>query len=183
MPMKRTSLAPWLALALLMACAGPAAAQDFAAAGKRFAAAQQAFAKGQFAVAAAEYQASYDISRDPSVLANIGESWDKAGDPRKAVEAYRKYVGEAPRAADRPKVETRIRELETKHGIPAPTPAPIQPPLPPNPGPAAAAAPAPPPRVARTSAVAPVERAPENERWNRPAELRSPRRPEPRSTP
>ena len=140
-----------LALALLLLGAGAGRAQDFASAGKHFAAAQQAFAKGQFATAAGEFQQSYDSSRDAGVLQNIGESWDKAGDPRRAVDAYRRYVAELPRAKDRDKVETRIHELEAKHGIPAPAPEPIKPPPAPHLGkaapptaPAAPAVPAPP---------------------------------------
>ena len=158
-----------LVLALLLAVAGAAHAQDKVAAGKRFSAGQQAFTKGDYARAAAEFQASYDISKDPVVLENIGESWDKAGDPGKAVDAYRRYVAEVPRAADRGKVETRIHELEVKHGIPPVAPEPITPPPAPRvggdatqggPAPAPAAAPAtdgapatpPPPASAETPA-------------------------------
>src|SRR5262245_14385332 len=100
-----------LALALLVALlgtAGTAAAQAPAGAGKQFSAGQKDFAKGRYffrkgkyALAAAEFQAAYDLGKDPAVLENIGESWDKAGDAQKAVDAYRRYVAEAPRAADR----------------------------------------------------------------------------------
>src|SRR5262245_44262035 len=117
-----------LVLALLVALVGTAQAQDTAAAGKRFSAGKKAYAKGNYALAAAEVQASYDVGKDPTVLETIGEAWDKAGNPKKAVDAYRRYVAELPRAADRGEVETRIHELEVKYGIPPVVPEPITPP-------------------------------------------------------
>ena len=87
-------------------------AQDYAAAGQHFAAAQDAFAQGQYKRAAEEYQASYDIAKDPALLFNIGESWQRAGDGPKALAAYRAYLKEQPAAPDRATVDKRVAELE-----------------------------------------------------------------------
>lgn len=101
--------------------AGPAAAQDFAAAGEHFAAAQEAFAKQDFTRAATEYQATYNITKDPALLYNIGESWQRAGDGPKAVAAYRSYLKDQPTATDRAEAERRIASIEAAlSGKPAP---------------------------------------------------------------
>src|SRR5207244_12795144 len=89
---------------------GAALAQDFAAAGRHFAAAQEAFGQSKFAQAAQEYQAAYDITHDPVLLFNIGESWQRAGDGPKALRSHRAYLAAQPTASDRPEVERRLKE-------------------------------------------------------------------------
>lgn len=88
-------------------------AQDFAAAGQHFASAQDAFAQGQFELAAKEFQIAYDITRDPAMLLNIGESWQRAGNGKKALEGYRAYLAAQPQAPDRAEVEGRIQAIES----------------------------------------------------------------------
>ncbi|HRI18960.1 MAG TPA: hypothetical protein PL196_10590, partial [Burkholderiaceae bacterium] len=87
--------------------------QDFAAAGQHFASAQDAFAQGQFELAAKEFQIAYDITRDPAMLLNIGESWQRAGNGKKALEGYRAYLAAQPQAPDRAEVEGRIQAIES----------------------------------------------------------------------
>lgn len=106
---------------------GTARAQDFAAAGQRFATAQEAFAKGDFGKAAREFQAAYDITQDPSLLFNIGESWQRAGDNGKALSSYRAYLKAQPDATDRAEVEKRIKALEEAGVAAAPAGAPAPP--------------------------------------------------------
>lgn len=113
----------WLGLALLLGgIVSPRTArcQDFAAAGAHFAAAQDAFAQGQFKQAAAEYQAAYDITRDPALLSSIGESYQRASDYRRAAENYRAYLKEVPQATDRAEIERRLRELDAALAAPPP---------------------------------------------------------------
>jgi tetratricopeptide (TPR) repeat protein len=99
--------------------------QDFAAAGQHFASAQDAFAQGQFELAAKEFQAAYDITRDPAMLLNIGESWQRAGNGKKALEGYQAYLVAQPQAPDRAEVEGRIKAIEAALAGPSPgTPAP-----------------------------------------------------------
>src|SRR5215470_7450148 len=82
-----------------------AEAQDFETAAKHFGAAQDAFGKQHFHAAAAEFQLAYDITKDPVLLYNIGEAWQKAGEGKRAAAAYRAYLKERPGAQDRLDVE------------------------------------------------------------------------------
>ena len=106
-----------LALAMTL---GTARANDSETASKLLKEGQAAFKKKSYAKATSDFKASYEISRDPAVLHQIGESLDKDGKPAEAVDYYRKYVSEAPRAANRKEVESRIEALMKKHNLPAP---------------------------------------------------------------
>ena len=108
-------LLPMMILGVLLAGTGwpsRAGAQDFAAAGQHFSSAQELFAQGKFAAAAAEYQAAYNITRDPALLLNIGESWQRASEGKKAVAAYRAFVAESPQAPERAEIDERIKSIE-----------------------------------------------------------------------
>jgi hypothetical protein len=105
-----------LSLALVLATASTARAQDFEAAGKHFSAAQDAFGKKHYKAAAGEFEAAYAISKDPVLYFNIGESWEKAGDGPKAIAGYRSYLASQSDAQDKGEVEHRIRAIEAKHG-------------------------------------------------------------------
>ncbi|HEX4459642.1 MAG TPA: hypothetical protein VIA18_16800 [Polyangia bacterium] len=104
-----------LVLATVASFAADAHAQDFEAAGKHFSAAQEAFGARKFKTAASEFEAAYAISKDPVLLFNIGESYEKAGDGVKAIASYRQYLKDQPQAADKPDVQKRIRAIEAKH--------------------------------------------------------------------
>src|SRR5438552_14407485 len=95
-------------LALSLGAARVGHAQNFQAAAKHFTEAQTAFKTGHFHTAADGFKAAYDITRDPVLLFNIGESYEKAHLWSKAVQYYRQYVAESPRAADRAAVERKI---------------------------------------------------------------------------
>ena len=112
--------------------------QDFAAAGQHFSSAQDAFAQGKYEQAAKEFQAAYDITHDSSMLVNIGESWQRAGDGKKALVGYRAYLAVQPQAPDRSEIEGRIQAIatalaEAAPGSPAGAPAPGTSPTPPAP--------------------------------------------------
>jgi tetratricopeptide (TPR) repeat protein len=108
------------AVASVTVAAGPARAQDFAAAGAHAAAGQDAFSAGRFELAAKEFQAAFDITKDPSLLISIGESWQRAGDGPKALAAYRSYVAVQPQATDRAEIDSRIKAIEAALGPAAP---------------------------------------------------------------
>jgi hypothetical protein len=91
-----------------------AEAQDFETAAKHFGAAQDAFSKQHFHAAAAEFQLAYEITKDPVLLYNIGEAWQKAGEGKKAVASYKSYLNAQPNAQDRPDVLKRIKLIESK---------------------------------------------------------------------
>jgi hypothetical protein len=151
-----------LVLALLLLAIAPTAhAQDFDAAGKHFGAAQEAFGKQHFKVAAGEFEAAYAITKDPVLLYNIGESWEKAGDGKKAASSYRAYLKAQPNASDKAEVQKRLKAIEAKNyklasqsaagdepEVAQATPAPA-------PAPAPEAAPAPAPAPAETTTMAP----------------------------
>lgn len=165
-------------------------AQDFDAAAKHFASAQEAFAREHFKTAAVEFQRAYDITKDPILLFNIGESWQKAGDGKKAVQAYKDYIRLQPVAQDKDQVAKRIKAIEAKRyrlvdqsapgDVPpaeiaqAPTPPPAPEPAPAPPAPAPEPAPA-----APAPAAAPVAPAPEPP----PQEPTTPSDPEPTPAP
>jgi hypothetical protein len=76
-----------------------------------FSAGLAAFDAGDAAAAQREWQAGYAIAHDPAFLVRIGEAQEKAGAPSQAVESYRRYLREAPDAADRADIEQRIARL------------------------------------------------------------------------
>src|SRR5438045_3039788 len=109
-PMTRLIAAVVVSLGLTSA----ARAQDFEAAGKHFSAAQDAFGKKHFKTAAGEFEAAYAITKDPVLLFNIGESWEKAGDGKKAVQSYKDYLAANAEAQDKAEVDKRIKAIEAK---------------------------------------------------------------------
>lgn len=129
------SLAVCLAGALQLP-ASSAWAQDYAAAGQHFDAAQEAFSAGKFELAAREYQAAFDITKETTLLASIGESWQRAGNAAKSLTAYKAYLQAAPQAPDRAAIEERIKAIEDAQKPPtapaqastAPAQAPTAPP-------------------------------------------------------
>jgi hypothetical protein len=98
----------------LVALSATAWAQDFEAAGKHFSAAQEAFGARHYKTAATEFQAAYQITKDPVLLYNVGESWEKAGDGHQAVASYKAYLKEQPAAQDKAEVQKRIKAIEAK---------------------------------------------------------------------
>lgn len=148
----------------------PAArAQDFEKAGKFFAAAQESFGKKHYTSAATLFQGAYDITKDPILLYNIGESWEKAGEAKKATSAYDAYLKAQPKAADRADVLKRVKAIKSKkqklpnQSDPGDNPKaalaalepPPTPPAPPTPPPAPPEPAAPPPQ-AKTELVKPT---------------------------
>ncbi|MSP59931.1 MAG: hypothetical protein EXR72_06250 [Myxococcales bacterium] len=148
-------------LATGIGLAAPALAQDYEAAGRHFTAGQEAFSRGQYNRAADEFEAAYQITKDPVLLYNIGEANERGGNGRAAVRSYRGYLTDAPQAADRVDVERKIAGLEDKYGLRPPPPVPLIAPPPRAPAPPLVVAPvAPPPVPAPVSPVPPAPPAP-----------------------
>ena len=95
-----------------------AAAPDYDLAGKQFAAGQESFAAKRFHVAALHFSTAYDITRDPALLFNVGESYENAGEAARARDSYRAYLAQKPTAQDRTDVEQRIARLDDKKAAP-----------------------------------------------------------------
>src|SRR3954468_1525206 len=99
---------------VLVGLCATAWAQDFEAAGKHFSAAQEAFGARHYKAAATEFEAAYAITKDPVLLYNVAESWEKAGDGHKAVATYKAYLKAQPNAGDKAEVNRRITAITAK---------------------------------------------------------------------
>jgi len=66
----------------------------------------------RYAEAAKEYEAAYEAKPDPVFLFDIGQAWRLAGEPEKALGAYRSYLRRIVKAPNHDKVEALIGELE-----------------------------------------------------------------------
>jgi hypothetical protein len=132
-----------------------------------FAEGLRAFDAGDGRAAETAWKQGYSLRRDPAFLVRIGEAQEKAGAPQEAAESYRRYLREAPDAADRAEIEQRLIRLTPglpatgpgsqsktanpdQGSIPSPTPTPT-PALPENQWPAKA-----PPGVVPAAAVPPA---------------------------
>jgi hypothetical protein len=132
----------------------------------------RAFEAGDARAAERAWSDGYRIAHDPAFLVRVGEAEEKAGATAEALETYRRYLREAPDAADRPDIQQRIARLapamRTERAPAAPSPAEQpgefgdgpKPQLPVGPAPRPAATDAEPPR--RTE-----EHADSDSGWNR----------------
>lgn len=72
-----------------------------------------AYNLGAYEEAAKRYEEAYRLVQDQALLFNIGQSWRLAGNPDKALTAYRSYLRTAPPdAPTREQAERRVVELE-----------------------------------------------------------------------
>lgn len=131
------------------------------------------FKLDKYANALQEFEQAYLAKQDPSFLYNIAQCHRLMGNRVEAVRFYKRYITDAPNAANRPVAEKHIRDLESAlgaeeltgpHVAPAPAPggpAPASPGAmpPPSPTPAqpalALAAPPPPPPASDAALGAP----------------------------
>ena len=67
---------------------------------------------GKYAEAVVELQRAYTLKPHPSLLRYMGDTYYKMNDARKAIDHYKKYLKAAPQAADKEKVEGKVRQLE-----------------------------------------------------------------------
>jgi tetratricopeptide (TPR) repeat protein len=154
----------WAALlcSTLVALAGaPVAlaqnAPDFEAAKQHYFAAKEAARHSDWAAAVKEYQAAYDITKDPTLWKQIGQAHEYNGERKEAIEAYHRYLAEAKNPSDSSEILAHVTELEAPAkavgqapaSVPASAPASAPAPTPaPAPAPASVPAPAPEPHGA-----------------------------------
>jgi tetratricopeptide (TPR) repeat protein len=102
------------AFALLAALAAgrPAHADATAQAREHYHLGTKLFDLRRYQEAAREYEAAYEAREDPALLFNIAQAYRLAGDYAAAVASFRSYLRRLPRAANRPEVEARIREMQ-----------------------------------------------------------------------
>lgn len=111
-----------LALAILFAAVPMTASADdkptpaqIEKAKKAFAEGKQYFEKGDFPEAVAKFKESYNLSKNPVLLYNIGFANESAGMDDIALFYYRKFLTDAPaEAAQRAEVTDRVKALEKK---------------------------------------------------------------------
>ncbi len=72
------------------------------------------FKRGRYKDAAEDFLKAYEISPHPTVLANIGLSYDKAEQVPQAVKMYRQYMSEVGNLNEDQEIATRLAELEQK---------------------------------------------------------------------
>jgi hypothetical protein len=161
--------------AIVFALAAPAARAPSADEVRLYDEGLRAFQAGDARAAEKAWKAGYAIAHDPAFLVHIGEAEEKAGASAEAADSYRRYLREAPDAADRADIEQRLARLAPAPPPPTAAPAPAETPgefgaSPPTPS----LAPPSPPAAARRAAVPmgeverpPAATKPEDSGWNR----------------
>jgi len=67
---------------------------------------------GHFSESIAEFEKAYELDPAPILLFNIAQAHSQNGSNERAALFYRRYLEQAPNAANRPEVEKRIKDLE-----------------------------------------------------------------------
>jgi tetratricopeptide (TPR) repeat protein len=94
------------------------------------------FNLGEYEAAVREFEEGYRLRPQPLFLYNLGNAARRAGQKKKALEMFRRYLAERPDAPERREVLQRIDELQKELAAepPPPSPPPLEP-LPPEPPP------------------------------------------------
>ena len=125
---------------VVIAQAEPAMADNAAEARAAFNRAKVHFKSKNYREALVELNTAYKLKPHPSLLRYIGDTYYKMNKARQAIKTYKKYLKLAPMAADKEKVEAKVRQLELIVGAgdddddDDARPAPPPPPPPPPPG-------------------------------------------------
>jgi hypothetical protein len=99
--------------ALLVLHAAPRAWADRAAEAKAaYKLGKEHFKAGEYREALIQLQKAYKLKPHPSLLRYMGDTCYKMNQARQAIKYYRKYLEKAPMAADRDKVDAKVRQLE-----------------------------------------------------------------------
>ena len=85
-----------------------------AVARKQFERGSTLYQQGRYAEAATAFEAAYQAVPNGVVRYNLGQCYEKLGDLSRAIDSYRAYLREVPRAEDRPQVEANITRLEKR---------------------------------------------------------------------
>jgi len=96
-----------------------ARADDTADARKHAQRASSLAASGKCRQAVAEFDKALAVLRDPALLFNRGECHRKLGDADAAIEDYKQFLSDLPKAPNRAEVERRIAELSKKSKVPS----------------------------------------------------------------
>ncbi len=92
-----------------------------------FQAGSSALSAGRFADALDHFERSYELSRRPALLYNIGLTASTLGNLDRAIAAFEQFLREDPLTGRRQEVEGRLRTLEERRRRASPTPvAPVE---------------------------------------------------------
>lgn len=69
------------------------------------------YQRGRFTDAAREFEEAYRLSKRPALLYNMGKSYEGAGEPARALDAYERYLREVRDSPDRLTVQARVGAL------------------------------------------------------------------------
>jgi tetratricopeptide (TPR) repeat protein len=87
------------------------ASTDFELAKAHYKTGEIYYERGRYPDAAREFEEAYRLSNRPELLYNMGKSYDGAGDPARALAAYRRFLAAVKQSPDRAVVDARIRAL------------------------------------------------------------------------
>lgn len=103
-----------LTLALITVAARPAPAAEPAKKSARphYEKGASEYNLGHFTESIGEFEKAYEIDPAPILLFNIAQAHRQNGNNERAAFFYRRYLEQAPNAANRPEVEKRIKDLD-----------------------------------------------------------------------
>jgi tetratricopeptide (TPR) repeat protein len=128
-----------LGVAILLAYAAPAAAQnatqaDEEAAKAHFLAGSAYYEQANYADAVKEFNEAHRLSKRPDLLYNISVCYERLGHWDEAIAALQQYLTDRPAATDRAVIESRIKNFEARRDAEkaeeAATPPPVNAPPP-----------------------------------------------------
>jgi tetratricopeptide (TPR) repeat protein len=136
----------------------PVMAEDEAAGRRHWDRGQELYKLGRYLEAAREFEAGYQVAPRSNFLLNVGHSYRRAQELRRAKTAYETFLKIDPASAHRPMVEDLIRTIDdalsAQSEPPVTSPArPATAPTTPAPPPLATGAPPPPAPVPSTPAI------------------------------
>jgi tetratricopeptide (TPR) repeat protein len=99
---------------VILAGFAPSAGADPEKAKEHFRAGSAAYKEGRYTDAVESFLRAFEEDRQPALIYNTAQAYEKAGDAPNALRSYRRYLRLAPDADDRPTVELRIKNLEAR---------------------------------------------------------------------
>ncbi|MBK8937108.1 MAG: hypothetical protein IPM79_05565 [Polyangiaceae bacterium] len=122
-------IARWLVAGGIVTAATPASGQPASApeatsseeprqrAERLFLEGEAAFARGDFTLAGRSFEAANELDAQPTSLFNAARSWERAGEPQRAANLYRRFVdGAPPDTPNRDRATQSLSELAAQLG-------------------------------------------------------------------
>lgn len=108
----------WLAVAITMATAAPALAEqgNRATARRHYAEGQALFQAGNYDAALAEFRMANDMAPHPITIKAQAECLERLGRTQEAVTMFERYLREAPNASDAAEIRARIEHHRSRPG-------------------------------------------------------------------